>query len=84
MSQLAPLQFYTEVLLKNTIFTFGKKALTQKLGTVIGAKFAPPHSNFIYGRTGRKCNERILNINLIYGGGTLMTYFSYRNMVRKN
>ena len=45
-----------EVVLKNTIFTFGKKALTQKLGTVIGAKFAPPHSNFIYGRTGRKCN----------------------------
>ena len=33
-----------EVVLKNNIFTFGKKTLKQKQGTVIGTKFAPSHS----------------------------------------
>ena len=31
-----------EVVLKNNIFTFGKKTLKQKRGTDIGTKFAPP------------------------------------------
>ena len=30
-----------EVVLKNNIFTFGKKTLKQKRGTAIGTKFAP-------------------------------------------
>ena len=33
-----------EVVLKNNIFTFGKKTLRQKRGTAIGSKFAPPYS----------------------------------------
>ena len=33
-----------EVVLKNNIFTFGKKTLKQKQGTAIGTKFAPPYS----------------------------------------
>ena len=32
------------VVLKNNIFTFGKKTLKQKRGTAIGTKFAPPYS----------------------------------------
>ena len=31
-------------MLKNNIFTFGKKTLKQKRGTAIRAKFAPPYS----------------------------------------
>ena len=31
-------------MLKNNIFTFGKKTLTEKQGTAIGTKFAPPCS----------------------------------------
>ena len=31
-------------MLKNNIFTFGKKILKQKRGTAIGTKFAPPYS----------------------------------------
>ena len=41
MSQLAPL---AKVVLKNNIFTFGKKTLKQKRRTAIGTKFAPPYS----------------------------------------
>ena len=33
-----------DVVLKNNIFTFGKKTLKQKQGTAIGTKFPPPHS----------------------------------------
>ena len=33
-----------EVVLKNNIFTFGKKTLKQVWGTAIGTKFAPPYS----------------------------------------
>ena len=33
-----------EVVLKNNVFTFGKKTLKQKRGTAIGTKFAPPYS----------------------------------------
>ena len=33
-----------EVVLKNNIFTFGKKTLKQKRGTAIGTKFATPYS----------------------------------------
>ena len=33
-----------EVLLKNNVFTFGKKTLKQIQGTAIGTKFAPPYS----------------------------------------
>ena len=33
-----------EVVLKNNIFTFGKKKLMQKRGTAIRTKFAPPCS----------------------------------------
>ena len=32
-----------EAVLKNNIFTFGKKTLKQKRGTAIGTKFAPPN-----------------------------------------
>ena len=32
-----------EVVLKNNIFTFGKKTLKQKRGTTISAKFTPPY-----------------------------------------
>ena len=31
-------------MLKNNIFTFGKKTLKQKRGTAIGTKSAPPYS----------------------------------------
>ena len=31
-------------MLKNNIFTFGKKTLKQKRGTVIGTKVAPPYN----------------------------------------
>ena len=34
----------TEVVLKNNVFTFGKKTLKQIRGTAIGTKFAPPYS----------------------------------------
>ena len=37
-----------EVLLKNNIFTFGKKTLKQKRGTAIGTKFAPPYSILLW------------------------------------
>ena len=33
-----------EVVLKNNLFTFGKKTRKQKRGTVIGTKFAPPYN----------------------------------------
>ena len=33
-----------EVVLKNTVFTLGKKTLKQSRGTAIGTKFAPPYS----------------------------------------
>ena len=33
-----------EVVLKNNVFTFGKKTLKQIRGTAIGTKFAPPYS----------------------------------------
>ena len=33
-----------EVVLKNTVFTLGKKTLKQLRGTAIGTKFAPPYS----------------------------------------
>ena len=33
-----------EVVLKNNVFTFGKKTLKQLRGTAIGTKFAPPYS----------------------------------------
>ena len=33
-----------EVVLKNNIFTFGKKILKQKRRTAIGTKFVPPYS----------------------------------------
>ena len=33
-----------EKLLKNNIFTFGKKTLKQRRETTIGTKFAPPYS----------------------------------------
>ena len=33
-----------EVVLKNNVFTFGKKTLKQLRGTAIGTKFAPPNS----------------------------------------
>ena len=33
-----------DIVLKNNIFTFGKKRLKQKRGTAIGIKFAPPYS----------------------------------------
>ena len=33
-----------EVVLKNNIFAFRKKALKQKRGTAIGTKIAPPYS----------------------------------------
>ena len=33
-----------EVVLKNNVFTFGKKTLKQLRGTAIGSKFAPPYS----------------------------------------
>ena len=33
-----------EIVLKNNIFTFGKKTLTHKREIAIGTKFAPPHS----------------------------------------
>ena len=32
-----------EVVLKNNLFTFGKKTLKQIRGTVIGTKFSPPY-----------------------------------------
>ena len=38
-----------EVVLKNNIFTFGKKTLKQKRGTAIGTKFAPPYSILFMG-----------------------------------
>ena len=31
-------------MLKNNVFTFGKKALKQLRGAAIGTKFAPPYS----------------------------------------
>ena len=37
-----------EVVLKNNIFTFGKKTLKQKRGTAIGTKFAPPYSIYLW------------------------------------
>ena len=33
-----------EVVLKNTVFTFGKKTLKQLRGAAIWTKFAPPYS----------------------------------------
>ena len=33
-----------EVVLKNNLFTLGKKTRKQKRGTAIGTKFAPPYS----------------------------------------
>ena len=33
-----------EVVLKNNVFTFGKKTLKQIRGTAIGTKFTPPYS----------------------------------------
>ena len=47
-----------EVVLKNNMFTFGKKTLKQKRGTAIGPTFAPPHSIYFYGGTGRRDNKK--------------------------
>ena len=72
-----------EVVLKNNIFTFGKKTLKQKRGTAIGTKLAPPYSILFMA----ELEEEIIKeseYNRVYGGGTLTTYFSYGNMVRIN
>ena len=39
---------FAEVVLKNNIFTFGKKTLKQKRWTAIGTKFAPPYSIYLW------------------------------------
>ena len=35
---------FTEVVLKNNIFTFGKNTIKQKRGSATGTKFAPSYS----------------------------------------
>ena len=45
-----------EVVLKNNVFTFGKKTLKQLRGTAIGTKFGPPYSILIMA----KLEEEIL------------------------
>ena len=47
-----------ELVLKNNIFTFGKKILKQKPGTAIGTKFAPPYST-LFMEEFYRCNKRI-------------------------
>ena len=37
-----------EVVLKNNVFTFGKKTLKQKWGTAIGTKLAPPYTFYLW------------------------------------
>ena len=72
-----------EVVLKNNIFTFGKKTLKQKRGTAISTKFAPPYSILFM----TELEEKIIKeseYKPIYGGGILTTYFSYGNMVGIN
>ena len=58
-----------EVVLKNNVFTFGKKTRKQKRGTGIGTKFAPPYSILL---KESECKS-------IYGRGTLTTYFLWEH-----
>ena len=47
-----------DLVLKNNIFTFGKKILKQKPGNAIGTKFAPPYST-LFMEEFYRCNKRI-------------------------
>ena len=38
-----------EVVLRNNVFTFGKKTLKEIRGTAIGTKFAPPYNVLFMG-----------------------------------
>ena len=63
-----------EVVVRNNIFTFGKKTLKQKRGTVIGTKLAPQNRILFMAELEEEIIKN-LNINRIYGEGTLTTYF---------
>ena len=72
-----------EVVLKNNIFTFGKKTLKQKRGTAIGTKFAPPYSILFMAELEEEIIKE-LEYKPYLWWRTLTTYFSYGNMVRIN
>ena len=65
-----------EVELKNNAFKFGKKALKKKREIAIGTKFAPPYSTCLWWSQKSKFSEK-QNLNRIFGGGILMTYFPF-------
>ena len=56
-----------EVVLKNNVFTFGKKTLKQLRGTTIGSKFAPPYSILFMAELEEEILREILS--LTSGGG---------------
>ena len=73
----------SEVVIKNNIFTFGKKTFTQKRGTAVGTKFAPPYSILFMA----ELEEKIIKESE-YKPYLWWRYiddiFSYGNMVRIN
>ena len=66
-------------MLTDNVFTFGKGILKQKRGTTIRSKLAPSYSILFMAELKEEMIKESA-YNRVYGGSTLMTYFSHRNM----
>ena len=70
-----------ELVLKNNIFEFSDKTYKQIRGMTIGTKFAPPYCSTFYGSFRGKGLSKVKR-NRMFGGGKLMIYFLFGNMVK--
>ena len=70
-----------EVVLKNNIFTFGKKTLKQKRGTTISAKFTPPYSILFMAKLEKEALLRGLKLKLGLTCRDEYPYFHYENAI---
>ena len=71
-----------ELVLKNNIFEFSDKTYKQIRGMTIGTKFAPPYCSTFYGSFRGKGLSKVKR-NRMFGGGKLMIYFLFGNMVKR-
>ena len=70
-----------ELVLKNNIFEFSDKTCKQIRGTAIGTKFAPPYAILFMAALEEKILNKVKK-NQMFGGGILMIYFLFGNMVK--
>ena len=72
-----------EVVLKNNVFTFGKKTFKQLRGTAIGTKFAPPYSTLFMAELEEEI-LRVVELKPYLWWLYIGTSFSFGNMEKKN